>query len=46
MRAPTMGTFGDGAYDAGTERADVGIGPLRSAFGYGASDAAVRHGRI
>ena len=27
MRAPTMGTVGDGAFDVDTERADVGIGP-------------------
>ena len=31
-----MGTFGDGAYDLGTERADVGIGP------YGVRSAMVR----
>ena len=33
MRAPTVCVFGDGAFDAGTERADVGIGPygVRSA---------------
>ena len=27
MRAPTVGAFGDGAFDVDTERADVGIGP-------------------
>ena len=34
MRAPTMGTVGDGAFDVDTERADVGIGPygVRSAM--------------
>ena len=33
---PTTGAFGDGAFDAGTERADVGIGP------YGVRSAMVR----
>ena len=33
---PTVCAFGDGAYDVGTERADVGIGP------YGVRSAMVR----
>ena len=27
LAAPTVGAFDGGAFDAGTERADVGIGP-------------------
>ena len=37
--APTAGAVGDGAFDAGTERADVGIGP------YGVRSAVVRPAR-
>ena len=44
MRAPTTGAFGDGAFDVGTVRADVGIGP------YGVCSAMVhatrRRGRL
>ena len=40
MRAPTMGTVGDGAFDVDTERADVGIGP------YGVRSAKMRPTRL
>ena len=39
LAAPTAGAVGDGAFDAGTERADVGIGP------YGVRSAVVRPAR-
>ena len=39
LAAPTVCAFGDSAFDAGTERADVGIGP------YGVRLAMVRPAR-